>query len=638
MSEVYLDGIFVSEEPEGLTEITEHLYYSVELSTYLLEIDGNLIFRGSEYTYLRDKWEEAVCQEVTVTIKIEGQEDFNGIIKVADITWHPDRYLADCEIQDDNITALVVNNKQIETIITTGKTKNNITYTVTQQTDIEIPNPTDSSSVTNRSGLRIFDAFTSMITFISDGELGFVSDYFDYNSNGDPQVYGVLMTGASIRTGLSNDVSISFAELFGDLNNEENLAMSFEDGNIRIEDKAYYKAQGEGTVSFEDVEGLTQELDQSTLYAKVKFGSFEDYDLDGGGTIYLPDIRFNVTRDEEYHLGGQCNLDTTLDLKNTKIITDTNIIQDALPALQGGTNNDSHDDSVFLLHLDSNNKAVLTLQPASTTDYYFNDRYINYRIAERWFGQIPQSIYAYLGEGQDGVYVESSVDVYNDGSITGTTDNYFGDVETPDPPYHDANNNYAQATVTFPYVAFDYDDELLSGLNSRLIQLGLYVAPANGVYSFDADLYGNVDSLTAYNKVYFGLIRPVAPILFSSRIIPIESTTGSIHHYQGGATFYMNAGDYVGIGFFEGFINAGGTFTCHDPLGGVWQTYDSQSVWQVINKFNYPIPSQDWRDIKNTPFKSILATYQTGQVDTWLSDISRRLDGTTEIEMLSQNG
>jgi len=138
--------------------------------------------------------------------------------------------------------------------------------------------------------------------------------------------------------------------------------------------------------------------------------------------------------------------------------------------------------------------------------------------------------------------------------------------------------------------------------------------------------------------VYFGLIRPVAPILFSSRIIPIESTTGSIHHYQGGATFYMNAGDYVGIGFFEGFINAGGTFTCHDPLGGVWQTYDSQSVWQVINKFNYPIPSQDWRDIKNTPFKSILATYQTGQVDTWLSDISRRLDGTTEIEMLSQNG
>ena len=386
MHSVFLDGISVSKEPRGLSELREHLYFSRDLSAFLLEVDGTLTFYGDQYTYIREKFKDAVCQEIGLRIVDDQGDEFLGIIKVADSIFHPNEKAVEVEIQNNNITSVIENNKQIECVLTVGRSKNDIPYTVTEQTDISIPNPLNTNLAINRQGVRIWDALDSVIRFVSD--MGLVSDFYNYNTNTDAQVYAVIMTGSAIRTGGPNKPAISFYELYTDLVKCENLQMAFEDGFLRIEPMAYFKQQQSSGILLDGVLGLTQILEEELLYAKVSFGSAVDADLDQ--TTYLPDIRFAGTRAEEYHLGGQCNTDTELDLKFTKLISDTNIIQKILPITQGGTNSDAYDEDVFILQLNSTNTPILTFKPGSVTLYYFNDRFANRNIAVRQFGSIPQ--------------------------------------------------------------------------------------------------------------------------------------------------------------------------------------------------------------------------------------------------------
>lgn len=639
MLNTYLDGNLVN-EPIGLDEVSEHLYYSEDLSAYILEVDGNITFTGDEYDYIRQSFDANICGLIDIRIvDTENTEiDFEGIINVADVRFIPSRKFAVCEIQNNNITAKIENNKSILCNLTAGKTKNDDEYSVTQQS-ITVYDPTGANTVT-RDGIRIFDAFSSIVTFITDGELGFVSDYFDYSTNTDPQVYSVLMTGSELRTGNGNSPTISFFDLFNDMNSLENLAIGFESdtNQIRIEDKDYFK-QNTSSVSFENVNELSQSLATETLYAKVSFGSAKTL----GSFDYLQDIRFNGMQSEEYHLGGQCNTDTELKLSLNAIITDSNAIQDSLPSSggMGGNDNDSFDDDVMIMHCNSSNEVVLTQKPASVTDFYFNDRFTNRNVALRWLGQIPQSIYAFLGSGNDGCFINSPSD-FND---LNTFQGYQGTQESP-LPFNDVNGNYAVSNVYFPYFGYtnqqviDWVGTPAAGgiLYNNLMNIGIYTAPANGVYSFEVDIRSPLNQPAFFGKMNSNSISNGWGCIF------IDNPTdegGGVWRYFGGASFYMNAGEYVGFSINSGLYEyySGSTFKVFDPLGGAWQTYDASTVYNIENQLEYPINVEDWKAIKERPFEAFNITYNGGQTSGWLKDISRDLKtGKSEITLLGRNG
>jgi hypothetical protein len=631
---VYLDGNLVP-EPIGLDEISEHLYYSETLISYLTEVDGNLTFTGDEYDYIRNVFNNSVCATIEIRIVAEDnfEIDFEGLINVADVKFIPDKKFAVCEVQNNNITSRIDNNKSIECNLTAGKTKNDISYSVTQQT-ITVPDPTDSNTIT-RDGIRIFDAFTSIIAFLTDGEIGFVSDYFNYNTNTGAQVYSVLMTGKELRTGGGNYPTISFEDLFNDLNGLENLAMAFDNGSIRIENKEYFKQQS-SSVTFENVNDLAQSLATETLFAKVSFGSFQTL----GEFNYLQDIRFNGMQKEEYHLGGQCNTDTELKLEMRNIITDTNIIQDVIPSAggMGGNDNDNYDDSVLIIHCDSSNKVQLTQKPASGTDFYFNDRFTNRNVALRWLGQIPQSIYAFLGSGNDGCFINDPIGQNNLSTLVG----YVGNQSSP-LPYNDVNSNYQVATRWFPYTGYTNQQVIDWGtgpsaggiLFNNSMDVGIYTAPANAVYSFEIDVLS-----TLSQPAFFGKMEANSPSAgWGCIFVDSEPIGGGLFRYFGGASFYMNAGEYVGFSINNGLYEyeAGSTFKVFDPLGGVWQTYDAATVYNIQNQITYPINIEDWKDIKQDPYKSMGITHQSGVQSGWLKDIKRNLKtGNSEITLLGR--
>lgn len=628
MLRVYLDDVLVGGVID-LQEVSEHLYYSEELSSYLLEIDGNLTFTGSEYNYLRNTFNENVCAEVDVRIVNEETQEvnFDGLINVADILFYPDRRLAICEIQNNNITTRVENNRSIECVLNAEKTKNSVDYTVTTQTDITIYDPTGLNTVT-REGIRIYDAFASLITFISDGEIGFESDYFNPNISTNQPAFSVLMNGLELRTGTGFAPTMSFEDLFNDVNSLENLALAFENGNIRIENKDYFK-QDVSSVTFKDVEGLSQELATETLYAKVSFGSFlinEDY-------TYLQDIRFAGMGQESYHLGGQCNTDTELALTTDVIITDTNIIQDVIPAgAMGGNGNDNYDNEVFIIHCNSSNEVVLTPKPASATDFYYNDRFTNRRVALRWLGQVPQSIYAFLGGQLNQAYINQVGNDIPPSSLYG-----FAPTQESPAPWNDPNGNYAVQTVYFPTIAQDGYLEGGGALYNSQMQLGIYTAPSNGVYSFEFDVTCDRPNVFIH-KMYSDALAGAA----DGYVFEGDAIGNDIYQTIGGATFYLNAGEYVGVRALgtggAGIYYANSTFRAFDPNGGAWQTYDASRVYQIQNRLTYPINIEDWKTIKLLPFQSILLTYQTGQTNGWLKDISRNLKtGEAEVTLLGKN-
>lgn len=627
---VYLDGTEVIQEPIGLRQLNEHLYYSNEISSYVTEVDGTLTFIGTEYDYLYDKFRNDVCATVEIAIIDESEHviDFNGYINVSDIVFQPDTKYAVCEIQNNNITSRIDNNKSIECVLTVGRTKNDLTYSVTQQT-ITIYSPDKANTIT-REGIRVFDAFKSIIAFVSDNEIGFVSDYFDYNTNNGNQVYSVLMTGEELRTGNGNKPTISFNQLFTDLNALENLAIAFEDGNIRIEDKDYFKQQS-STVSFDSVRGLSQYLATETLYARVKFGSVKTLGTFG----YLQDIRFNGMQQESYHLGGQCNTDTTLDLSTTKIVTDTNIIQDVLPSAggMGGTGNSNFDDDVMIVQCDSNNETLMTLKPASSTDYYMNNRFINREVAPRWFGQIPQSIYAFLGNGNDGCYINQ----VNDYAPTSYNEGFQPTQESP-LPWNDANGNYSVQNVYFPTYPYGENDPTGGLLSNLQMDIGIYTAPANGVYTIEIDVTTEGDSAMFVAKMISNTLGGGG----GGIEIPQTYIGGNLYRSYGSGTFYLNTGEYIGARWYLAGVTrilAGSTLKVSDPLGGLWNVYDSSKVYQIENQFKYPIAVEDWKMIKEFPFKAMEITHVSGDESGWLKDISRNIiSGISDVTLLSKNG
>lgn len=631
MLKVYLDGNEVN-EPIGLNEISEHLYYTDDLASYVLEIDGAVTFTGSDYDYIRNLFNTNVCASMTIRIvdDEDSEIDFNGIINVSDVDYFPDTKYAVCEIQNNNITAKIENNRSIECSLNVGTSKNDISYTVTTQTDITIYDPTGANTVT-REGMRIYDAFDSIINFVSDGEIGFVSDYFDPTVSTNEQAFSVLMNGAELRTGSDFLVTISFADLFDDMNSLENLALAYEDGNIRIEDKDYFKQQ-QSSVTFQNVRDLSQMLATETLYSRVRFGSgstSDDYD-------YLQDIRFAAMGQESYHLGGQCNTDTELDLRTVKIITDPNIIQDVIPSSggMGGSGNDAFDDSVLIIHCDENNEVVLTPKPASATDYYYNDRYTNRRVALRWLGQIPQSIYAFLGGQLNQCYINQVTNDYPTSSFFG-----FSPTQSSPLPWNDVNGNFSVSNVYFPTIAQDGYLEGGGLLYNIQMDIGIYTAPANGVYSFEFNILSDVPNMFIH-KMYSDVIDGAADGYTFTGVYE----GANIYRIIGGATFYLNANEYVGVRAFgldgAGVYYAGSTFRTFDPNGGQWQTYTASDVYQIENKMNYKIDVNSWKMIKTLPFQSVTMTYKSGRTSGWLKDISRKiLTGDSEVVLLGkQNG
>jgi len=614
---VFVDGVEINAKYIlGLEALEEKLSYQEVLNFYLVEVIGNLKFTGELYETLYNNFKTNPCGESEIEILDKQEIIFTGVIIYNEIQWDIVRCIADCEITDNNYFNLIDNNKSIKAYLDVARSKNdklNGVAAISLQTNITLKDETNVTSYTGRNGIRLYDAFKMLVEFMSDGEVEFASDYFDPSGTGtDLAKYSVLITGVSIRDGSGIYPTMNFEDLFDDVNRLFNIAASIEKSGetvtLRIEDKAYFRGAPSTTVITAPKE-IIQNINSEDFYAKVTFGSRDVSD----DLTYYPDIPFTGFQQEEYHLLGQCNTGNELDLRLKTLITDTNIIQDVLPS---GTSNDSYDDDIFLVQLDSGNNAVMTLDPTAT-QYYYNVGLSNYEVSQRWFNGIPNSIASWLVDASTEGFRASNL---SDLSLTpaASVDIVFSDDSTS--PNYDTGGNYDTAT-------------------------GRYTAAQAGSFTFHLRIsalwylaYGNLRFLRYDSS---NVLQEDITLLNTVSIYPFYSQDDDYYH-----TFNMQVGDYV-VCNYEWLnhtllvssvdIYASTYFETISTIDSdIIVEYDVSDVPLLLTNIEKVVNFVDWKAIKSEPYKLYSIDNPYKLIKGYINEVSRNiLKGDTKMTVKS---
>jgi hypothetical protein len=644
MLEFLLDGQAVT-EPEGLTQLRHRIYFNTGLNGYLEQFDGPVMFYGDQYKYLRNRLFVDGCAIAEVVIR-NGIDTYRGNIFLNDAEWEPDLGKVTCEIVDASFLSLIDNNKDIKAYLNVPRSKNDVdisAFTVTQ-TDLvfkEHEIGVDTPTPPNRSGVRVYDAFKFLLAFMSDGQIGFASNYFlpETNpANATAARNPTLITGHEIREG-DDEIwpYISFQQLYEDINKLYNVSFSMETVNgvptMRIEPRSYYTAST--AVSFlQHANGVKQSCVRESYYQLMKFGDSGEAD---NSAFYRP-ITFRGWTKEEYHLGGQCNTKEILDLQLKTVIINTNTIQGCLPYGAGNPQNqinppyDNYEEDTFLVIFDGNNETVTNVTPAFPAYQYYNARLFNSEVADRWVGAVPFPIFLFLGANLNGARAARTFDYtppYIPISLI-TEGAFFTFNSTAFPEGFDPNGNVSFSTANYslaPTVTYN-------GGNT------IYTAPINSIYTVSVRILLNpfID-YAAIANIFMVRFDSINALGLEYIVVPIAglSFQGGVWVWEGSYTFYCDAGDRLAImGVNTDQILSGSYFQVNDAFE-VTKTYDVESNWLLKSECMYPIPADWWRNFRNNWHQLITMTYNTGQASGYVDEISRPIySGDAEVSIVSK--
>ena len=455
------------ESPDGLDDLVERIAYESDLAIYFNQLDGNLVFWGDSYNYLRNNYDNNICTKSDIVITDTRTNDtYEGVIYMNDMDWNLSKRSVTVRIVSDKYIELIRINQNIKVQLGVALSKNQTAISSTSG-DVDFLNPTATGFITRSNCFRIFEVFQELIEFMSDGELSFTSDYFSQTTVIGNPAYGWILTAEHLRTDEDETPLISYEEFFGDMNKLHNLAASLEGTTVRIEPKSYYR-DNEITTTIPDINELEQELDRDKFYASVRMGSSKEAE----GYGYLPKLSYNGFQQEQFFMEGQCNINSELDLQLNTLITDTNIIQDIQPIANGGTDNDEYDRDIILVKTFSNNVTETTEKPLSGTDFYYNNFYTNAMVGERWSGEYLFSIIQLLETVNQLVFANLTNDQTD---TTSPPSIWFSPDDDSTPPYFDTGGDYQIGSIP---LTTSYTDTV-----------GYFEAPSDMIVTFEVDFY-----------------------------------------------------------------------------------------------------------------------------------------------------
>jgi hypothetical protein len=622
MFSITVNGLTSQLEPIGTEQLVHRRYFSDELAGYLEEINGNVIFGGDAYHELRRFSVATLCRLMPVTITDECGLNLKANIFLNDCEWDLSKCQVSCQLVDAGFLSLVENNMAIRAYVNVPRSKNDVDITTRTNvtTDLKIWNTSYTTVGTNRKGITIWAAFDFIIAFMTDGALGFVSDYF--SSGEDAAIYSYLTTAVTLRDETVDSYPyLSFQDLYVDLNKMCNLAFDIEyvggSPRMRIEPKSYFRTQA-NSFTFQNAAYVSQMADRSKFYSKVKFGSAEQVEIGAVQSTIYPVAPFLNQKNEEYHLGGQCNTQAILDLQQRELTTDTNAIFDCFPVSLGGQATEDYDAAILLLQFDSN-KDVLWEDPITglaNIVVLLNIGWVQKAIAARWFGFIPNSIFLFLGLAQDDSLAYSTSQQVISPAATEPIE-FANDTTFP---AYDPNNNITQGTFGgFPAT--------------------FYTAPAAGVYT--------VDLRIIYSSNTFDALTIVIQRRDSGSVLQETATYTALTpniltlSYE----FICDVGDTLMVfaQLLDGTIFAGSTFGVRSLYGqiisgGEWAEFRIEDTDIMLTRFNYTLPYAEWRTVLQGFNKLSTVTYSGGGSQKgYLKDVSRNLQtGVTDVTLMGK--
>jgi len=662
MLSIYSSEFAIANQPDGILQLSHRVYYSAELSGYLEEFEGSLTFFGTDYTYLRGRFINDGCAVVPVTLYDSCGLTLTANLFMNDAKWRPDLCTVECQVVDDSFLSLIDNNKDIKAYLNVARSKNDVAITAVTQTNLTFTaydSVNNSNTPADRCGVRVYDALRMLVEFMSDGLIGFESDFFFPDD--DPAVsrprIPTLITGRAIRENVTDSYPfISFEELFKDLNRLYNLAFSVERTIagvvLRIEPKSYFR-DNSPTLTMLNVASVEQTSDASSLYSKVTYGTYkQDEFVFYPGGASPPSLPFVAWSQEEYHLGGQCNNQSVLELQLETLITDTNVIMRCLP--YGAPNpqtivnppDTSYDEDTFIVVFDANNFTIQSDNPIYPTLRYYNGRLTNVEVAQRWGDGIPYPIFLFLdgvtnNDAKGGLSVNAAID-------TDPLPPFFLGQWFFDNIQFSTYNAIMEFPVrTFP-IGYDPSTNMADGVVTTGFNSTWYEAPNAGVYTIvsrvisDGDMQQMIIAqvragvLVQTSEIFYAQPEQV---LYINRTFELTMTVAA----AAGDRFYVvcaGAGSLAysppNIPAIPPILKTGSYMEVFAQANQITHTYDPADNYLINSSFNYPMASNDWQSFVSSKFGVIEITHTNGAVRGFLKEANRKLnDGMTEFVIRS---
>ena len=353
--EISLNGVLLADTPRGWDNAVIRSKKDKRINGLFTEYTTDLEFWGDGFTIINDIIDVGYCDIIDILIQSDDCEagifitEFEGVVPITQIKLDVDEAIYKGKLLDQGYQARISNNKKIKAIVDTGKSKNGFDITPVTFVDIDFYDPTDdfnTYSFPNRNCYRVFDCFKFIIAHITDGTVGFESEFFGIGGECENLF---ILTGFELRQGSGNGEApdVSFETMFVEISKKKNLGFAIVPSgsggfNVKVEKDIFFRNET-ASKTFRNVRGIEMKFNLDKMYSNVRLGS-QQYDL--ATSLSYPPVRLRGFREENFTIQGECNIENELSLVSEWIV-DSNTIEDVL------TNGESeHDDIIFLVETD----------------------------------------------------------------------------------------------------------------------------------------------------------------------------------------------------------------------------------------------------------------------------------------------
>lgn len=645
-----LDGVLLQDEPMGWDALVTTIKRQPDIKGIFATQDVILTFTGDGYRTLKAKFDTNFCDETTLTIKQQSEQDgpfriyYEGLIFVSTCKVFIDTCTLTTEVQDNSFFARIYNNKSIEAFVEVGTSKNLVNYVGAIQDTFRNFDPcTALYNPEDRLCITVYEAFRSIIAFMTDDTVDFQSSFFEIGGEWNSSSKKLVIT-SGLKIGATNpdlygpgEVLIpkfSFLTLFQEIDKNLNIGMMVDTTGTRpkiiIENNDFFYNK-ETIISLKNPSGIKVYVDQEKLYGTIHFGSTTTLDGTSCPAPEFPEQQsFLSFKDEQFYVLGTCNIDKELSLLRTWIVS-SNVIQNIAPPLT----DTSHDDEIFLIVCEEIAGVNYAKQGnpfgfIAATPRFYNTELLNSEVALRYLGGVPNSITQSLLNitdqcliGRVGLnYPGAGTTLHISTAFTST----YGPVDYNDKttaPFYDTNNRYTLATDR--YTCGPASGGLYSFRCRQTVNVSLYIPDItlpftqsltkhhSAKFTFlisQFDSFGVPKATYNYSSGYIYSFAPMNPnplignhlIIGDSQLIVLDPGDYII-------TSLIMTVDKVGVSargdFYINILDGdfGTTFTSKG--GGTLQPYDPAKYPVYNYEFSYPVSCEDFKTIKNNPHKSI---------------------------------
>jgi hypothetical protein len=376
-----------------------------KINARIVSFDNDLTFVGGVYNYLFSKLDQSgFCNLISVEVQYQcagvWKRLTNGYIILSECNFLLDKCQVKTKLYDESFSTKINNNKGIPFSLSCTITKNLLPVVPPPLLRGKFFNPVDGSYGEDIFGTLVYDAFNHLIFCMSDGQIDFESSFFQFDLSNSGE-FLLITNGDAIRTRGARETVVTFEELYLSMHKKFNLGMVFErqaNGRplLRIELASYFIQQG-ASVNLYDQPNINLTFDRDRLYSAVSFGSSPVLEKEEctGGVCTFTQTPFRGFREETFGFTGECNTSNILELQTSKIVFDTNVIEDVYRF-------DAEDRKLdpFIVQCDwfasTQEYRASKFDPYGTGQTVYNGDLRNIFVSNNWISGYPNSLYSFL--------------------------------------------------------------------------------------------------------------------------------------------------------------------------------------------------------------------------------------------------